>query len=314
MVNDCLILARAVHIGACLLAFALFAFDRFVAKAIKSPPADFAADWQRRLRQLNLICVVLILFSGAAWFVLVAMTMSGLPLSETLKSETLGAVWNQTQFGALWKFRLAFWFAALAGVFFLRFARSFQKLFLWLELLFNGLLLGSLAWAGHGQEGQSAGWHLSADIIHLLVAAVWPAGLLPLILCLRQLSRQSDASCCHSISILVNRFSALSLASVVLLIVTGWVNSWYLVGSFANLFHQPYGQWLVAKLILFGIAVAIGAVNLLRLKPRLAAAGESSIAPPALRQLRLNVFIELVLATAIVAVVAILGILPPAAH
>jgi putative copper resistance protein D len=113
--------------------------------------------------------------------------------------------------------------------------------------------------------------------------------------------------------VLVRRFSALSLTAVALLAMTGFVNSWFLVGSVENLFGLTYGRWLLAKIILFSIAVTIGAINLLRLKPRLLAG-----APPwrkteiAAAQLQLNVQMELALAMAIVIIVAILGILPPA--
>jgi putative copper export protein len=50
---------------------------------------------------------------------------------------------------------------------------------------------------------------------------------------------------------LVRRFSAVSLGSVVLLALTGWVNAWVLVGSFSNVFGQTYGRWLGGKIILF---------------------------------------------------------------
>jgi putative copper export protein len=61
--------------------------------------------------------------------------------------------------------------------------------------------------------------------------------------------------------------------------------------------------------------VAIGAVNLLRLKPRLLIENsQSQNAEATVTQLQFNVQTELVLGTAIVIVVAILGILPPTAH
>lgn len=100
-----------------------------------------------------------------------------------------------------------------------------------------------------------------------------------------------------------------------LLAAVGFVNGWILAGSFANLFGQTYGRWLLVKIILFGIAVAIGAVNLLRLKPRLVMeANQAQNAGPAAAQLNFNVQMELILGIAIILVVAVLGILPPANH
>jgi putative copper resistance protein D len=189
--------------------------------------------------------------------------------------------------------------------------RVTRTIFIWIEFLFAGLLLGSLAWAGHGQE--DSGWHLLADILHLLVAGFWPAGLLPLALFLREQRRNSGPERWVGMGRVVRRFSAISLGSVVLLVLTGWVNAWYLAGSVANLFGQPYGRWLLAKIILFCMVVAIGAVNLLRLKPRLAvgkSAGQEL--EPVAVQLQFNIHLELFLSVVIVMVVGLLGILPPA--
>ena len=133
--------------------------------------------------------------------------------------------------------------------------------------VFSGVLLGSLAWAGHGQE--SSPWHLSADVLHLLVAGLWPSGLLPLALVLKKLRPSTALAQGQILATLVRRFSALSLASVSLLTLTGLANSWYLVGSFSNLTQPAYGRWLMTKLILFGVIITFGAINLLRLKPRI---------------------------------------------
>ncbi|HEY1718476.1 MAG TPA: hypothetical protein VGH42_09330, partial [Verrucomicrobiae bacterium] len=68
-------------------------------------------------------------------------------------------------------------------------------------------------------------------------------------------------------------------------------------------------------IVLFIFAVAIGAVNLLRLKPQLLDETSSSQnLKAAAGQLRFNVSVELFLGTTVVIVVAILGILPPSVH
>ncbi|MGH7978449.1 MAG: CopD family protein, partial [Limisphaerales bacterium] len=73
------------------------------------------------------------------------------------------------------------------------------------------------------------------------------------------------------------------------------------------------GQWLLAKIILFCVAVTIAVVNLLWLKPRLAAARlQPARAAATARQLQINAQFELLLGSAIIAIVAVLGILPPA--
>ena len=118
-----------------------------------------------------------------------------------------------------------------------------------------------------------------------------------------------------SIAQLVRRFSAISLGAVSLLTITGSVNSWFLVGSVSNLFAEPYGRWLLVKIIFFCLTLMIASINLLRLKPRLLiedSQPEKLVATMA--QLQRNVQIELLFGSAIIIIVAILGILPPAIH
>ncbi|HEX3798335.1 MAG TPA: CopD family protein [Verrucomicrobiae bacterium] len=303
--NAWFILARAVHYGACLIFFGIFAFDRFVAAAVAT---EAAAYWKSCMRRFSLVLLPLIFISGIGWFVCVAATMSG----QSPEMETLKSVWTQTQFGDVWKTRWIFWFAASAAAICQSFElpASFQKILIWLQLVFSGVILGSLAWTGHGLEG-SAG-HLIADVLHLLVAGFWPAGLLPFTLLLRKLVQPSAIASGDSISTLIRRFSAWSLASVVLLAATGFVNSWFLVGSLSDFIDHPYGRWLLAKIILFVFTVVLGAVNLLRLKPRLTMKTPNSpAAAAAISGLQLNVRCELFLSTLIIIVVAILGMLPP---
>jgi copper resistance protein D len=306
MTTTWLILTRTIHIGACLLFFGIFAFDRFVATTISANDKTVIDNyWQKRVRIFNLVLLPAILLSGVMWFMLVAVTMSGQPLQV----EILRTVWTQTQFGTVWTIRLGFCLAALVITLFFYFLKpnpSFQKNLVWLQLCSSGILLGSLAWAGHGQETST--WHLFADVLHLIVAGVWPTGLLPLALLLNKLRHLTTPVRWNMVAALAHRFSTLSLVSVALLVATGFINSWFLVGSFSNLLEQTYGRWLLAKIILFGFAVSIGAVNLLRLKPRLALENAEGTAA----QLQFNIQVELFFSIAVVIIVAVLGILPPA--
>jgi copper resistance protein D len=315
MTTEYFIFIRAVHFGACLLFFGIFAFDRFVATSVYGGDRMPAAYEWSGIRFCRLILLPTILVSGIFWFILVAMTMSDLPFKQAVQPDILKTVWLQTGFGTVWKWRLWFWLAAALIALVASFVKplSLRRGIIWLELLSGALLLGSLAWAGHGQEDSA--WHLLADVLHLLVAGCWPTGLLPLFLRLRQARRSSGKGGVQSLAGLVRRFSALSLGSVALLVLTGWVNAWFLVGSFSNLWEQPYGRWLLVKITLFAVAVGIGAVNLLRLKPRLAAEKfELQTVEAAAAQLQFNVQLELAIGTVIIVIVAILGILPPAIH
>lgn len=312
MITPWFIAARAVHFAVCLLFFGAFAFDRGVA----SNNAAITACLRGRLRAWGLVLLLLIFISGLVWFVSVTATMAGTSWSDALQPNLLKTIWTQTQFGGVWRLRLMLWIVAMGMVALSEpnaRGTARQKFHAWAQLLLGALLLGSLAWAGHGLEGSR--WHLFADVLHLLVAGIWPTGLLPFFLVLREMKNNPQAANNRALAELVRRFSALSLASVALLTITGLVNSWALVGSVSNLIHQPYGRFLLVKLVLFTGAVALGAVNLLRLKPRLCASASRETEPSrTVSWLRFNVQVELALGTLIIIVVAVLGLLPPSAH
>jgi putative copper resistance protein D len=307
------ILIRAVHFGACLVLFGALAFDRLVAVAEPQRSAAALAGSRARLRWISGLTLPVILLSGLAWFVLVAMSMSG----QTPDRQILLTVWRQTLFGAVCHWRLAFWGATAGMATVLEFCSlppSPRNLLTWPELAGSALLLGSLAWCGHGIEGQPAYGHLTADVVHLLAAGIWPAGLLPMAMRLRELCRDNEPDGAINRAALVRRFSAISLIAVGVLAGSGFVNSWFLVGSWENLLERPYGQWLLIKIGLFAVAVALGAVNLLSLKPRLSAVQTSTLEQErAATALRRNVWVELGLGMLIVMLVAVLGLLPPAA-
>jgi hypothetical protein len=73
--------------------------------------------------------------------------------------------------------------------------------------------------------------------------------------------------------IATRRFSALGLVCVTVLIATGAYNAWTLVGALPPLFGTSYGQLLLIKLALLLPLIAVAAVNLLKLKPRILASG-----------------------------------------
>jgi putative copper export protein len=308
MTTGYFIAARAIHFGACLLFFAFLAIDCLVVGSILERETQGTDRyWRSRIQRFVLVLLLIILISGFAWFVLVAMNMSGEPPQINI----LKIVWSQTRFGTVWKVRLIVWIASVTAVLLVLVfnpRKTFPKKLTWFLLVTSAVLLGSLAWAGHGQEDSP--WHLVADVLHLVVAGFWPAGLLPFALLLRHL--RADLS--PAVIQLVRRFSAISLGSVAALALTGIVNARYLVISPSNLINLPYGRWLLLKIILFCIALGFGAVNLLRLKPRLQAEGISiGRSDRTLQQLRSNVQYEIYLAMVIVIVVAVLGTLPPAA-
>ena len=110
------------------------------------------------------------------------------------------------------------------------------------------------------------------------------------------------------------RFSILGMVSVAVLIVSGAVNTWILVGSVHALLVTDYGRLLLLKIAAFVVMIGFAAVNRLSLTPRLADGAKSGGEPGALAALKRNTRIEIALGLAIFAIVGVLGTLHPAIH
>jgi len=171
-------------------------------------------------------------------------------------------------------------------------------------------LMGSLAWSGHaaGSPGAIGDIHLIADVLHLVAAGAWLGGLLPLSLLFVLAIRQTDPSLASTLQVATRRFSTLGLLSVGTLLATGLVNTWMLAGSLPGLLETDYGRLLLLKIALFVAMVAIAGINRLRLTP------PGLPNTQAVHRLNRNTRIELALGLAIITIVSVLGVLPPAGH
>jgi putative copper resistance protein D len=156
--------------------------------------------------------------------------------------------------------------------------------------------------------------HLSGDVLHLLAAGVWIGALVPLsMLVLHSVRTGTDASAKATYRAL-ERFSGIGPAIVAILILTGLVNSWFLIGleNWRELFTTAYGLALIVKLVLFGGMLLLAAANRFWLSPRLGAdLTASQSVTEALRALRISIFTETVLAGLVLATVALFGTLEP---
>jgi putative copper resistance protein D len=154
--------------------------------------------------------------------------------------------------------------------------------------------------------GFSAWAHLGNQAIHLLAAAVWVGGLLSLFHTVRYIR---DAGLGVELQRhALGRFSLVGFVAVSLILASGLLNSWFLVGSFDALLHTTYGQVLMVKVACFLFMVALALFNRLFVMPRLAASdGEVS-----LQLLLRSIAAEQIFAVLVVASVSLLGTLAPA--
>jgi putative copper resistance protein D len=252
------------------------------------------------------------LLSGVAWFVLTAANMSG-ALVGALDRETLSSVLWDTSFGLVWALRVPLMILILAVIWWRRASALSRRAIALLSFL-AAILLASLAGVGHTQvhEGVPAGVHVTADAVHLLAAGAWLGGLLPLCLFLAP-DRTAQVSNDEAVRIL-SRFSGMGYVAVAVLIASGSINSWFLIGSLPHLIDTSYGQLLLSKLGLFGLMLLLALSNRFRLVPAIAQSKMATGSERLLAGLRRQVGAELVLALFVVGIVSVLGTLSPAVH
>jgi putative copper export protein/mono/diheme cytochrome c family protein len=315
-----LIVARFFHFGAVIMLTGAFVFERLISSpAIRQSGAAVvsAAGLRRQLGWLAWISLVLAIGSGAAWLVAVAAGMSGKPLGIALSQGAVWIVLTRTRFGEDWQLR----FALTVALGFCLLGQRGQPwrvsgAISWTALFLAAATLASLAWAGHGAAtpGPSGDLHLAADFFHLLGAGLWLGTLPPLILLLAEARRTRNANWTAVARAATRRYSALAIASVTVLLAGGMINTWFLAGTIPALVGTEYGRLLLVKIGLFAAMLIVAAVNLFRLTPRLPAGAVRNSPWRTIAQLGRNTRIEAGLGLCVLAIVGVLGTLPPGLH
>jgi putative copper resistance protein D len=255
--------------------------------------------------------------SGAALslfgLVLMAATMTDVPIDK-LDRATLVALLEGTAIGTAGMVRVGALLIAVSVSFLLK-ARSRSR---WaLQSFLGAVALGSLAWTGHGAADEgAAGWgHLAADIVHLLASGVWVGALVGLLVLLLRAHRggkdqRERIALAHSGLV---RFGTVGTLSVALILLTGLVNGWFLVGveNIPSLLRSLYGRLLVVKLLLFAVMLCLAALNRFRLTPAIKPSPHADPIVVALRSIKRSVTLESGLALTVLALVAWLGTLSP---
>jgi len=242
--------------------------------------------------------------------------MADHPVSDVLTDGTEWTVLTQTQFGLVWQLRLLC-AGLLATIILLENPGSVSSR--WSAALAPStaiLYIGGLAWTGHaGASPGSQGYlHLGADFLHLVAAAAWLGGLPLLALLLGKIQNSGDSNSQELTYRVTRRFSDFGIISVTVLLSSGLINSWFLVGSIQALIGTDYGHILLVKIVLFLAMLSFAAVNRFRHLPELSSGIRTHQVAEALRRLRRNTIAETCLGLGIIVVVGKLGIVAPVAH
>lgn len=293
-------LIRAVHYAATLLTAGGFAFWAFV---VPSGQSETAAS---RHRVATVCGTTVALLSALAWLGAQSAALPA-PLGDAasgLVSRTIDVL-GTTSFGRAWVVRLGL----LAALLLMSLLRPTHPR-LGAAALLGLAATATLAFAGHAAVADPLG--RSADMLHLVLAALWLGSLVPLADLLRAAASSASAQALADARAATRRFSVVGVASVGGLLATGLVNAWALVGTIPGLLGTPYGQLLCLKILLFLSMVGIAAVNRQVLTPALAGADTASRA--AAGRLARNALAETALGLLILLDVGALGISVPAAH
>lgn len=227
-------------------------------------------------------------------------------LDQALNPEALGFVVGGTALGAAYVVRIGAGLVLLLAVLALRPGRA-----LWSVGLAGGLVVAaSFAWTGHGAatEGPGRWLHLTADILHAVAALIWLGAVFAfVVLATRRI--EADAAAKAELATALGGFARVGTICVAVLLVTGLINSAFLV-SFERaltLGATPYGQLLAAKLAAFAAMLGLAALHRFRSTPALER-GQGDLGG-----LRLSLGAELALGLLILALVGAMGMLAPPA-
>ena len=219
-----------------------------------------------------------------------------------------------TQFGFAWELRFLFG-VLLAACLLVRRAKSADAPWrVILTALLAGAYLGSLAFAGHGEEGLGLEryLHLAADFLHLTAAGLWLGGLFPLALLLAYLRRFREVTWISVACDAASRFSDLGIVAVGTLLVSGTINAWFLIGGMQDLVGTSYGRLLLLKISLFAAMVCLAGINRQYLLPRLFGDIATDPGSRTVQWLLRSALVEIALGLTVIGIVGVLGIMAPA--
>lgn len=166
--------------------------------------------------------------------------------------------------------------------------------------------VGALALTGHASTAQGLQRlaHRSNDIVHVLSAGAWLGALIPFVVVLRMLGLprfQEEAR------VALRRFSLAGHGAVFLVLATGVVNSWLILGRWPTDWSSRYQLLLSLKIGVVSAMTGLAVVNRYVFVPDI---GENPQAM--LRAIRIASVIEILLGLAAIGLVAVFGTLDPA--
>jgi len=276
----------------------------------RGTPSTAAGQWPWQ-RLLVLIAASVALLGALIWVMAETASMTG-ETRDAVNPTALGTVLTETRFGRACFARIAVLTLSVIACFGIARAKV-----LWIvQSILGGAATVSFAWTGHGaiEIGKTGGIHLGSDLLHLLAAGIWIGALVPFMLLALQAKRSSAIEDAQALQFALDRFSGIGIWIVAALVLSGIINSWFLIGpsQWRATFTTTYGIVLIVKLGLFGMMLVFAALNGYRLSPALSTAidRQTSTQRP-LSAVRASIFTETALALLVLLAVSLLGTMAP---
>lgn len=257
------------------------------------------------------------MWCGAACLIVSGLAGVVRAASQVLDTGEIVAYWHflsSTRYGQMTLVQVCL-APAVCGSFLLYPTRWWRLGYLGTALCGAGLLW-SVSFAGHAAAKPGL-LPLMTDAGHLFGAVVWAGSLWYLALLPWKALRHDVARAGRGLGQLLERFSTIALAAVLLLVISGAVLVFVQVYGVIALTETPYGRTLVLKVLLLLLALAVAGWQLLRTSPALQLQHRARAAVPEVVQALLGrcamlVRVETLLVLGVLGCAAVLTTLPPA--
>jgi copper transport protein len=240
-------LALGVLVGA--LGFRLLVLRRHVPAAL-----------ERRFYLVAAAAVIALLELGIAGFMLRASDALQLPFEQLIYGD-LSPLAQGTRFGLAF-IAMTLGFSAVAAFLFLAWLTE-RIVLLWPAFALSLALCSGLSLSGHSAVDAGASWRSAlADYVHLSAACLWLGGLVQLALVV-----WPTAADLRGAAFL--RFSRLATVLIAVLVGAGVYLAYLRLPQPSDLWQEPYGQVLLIKLALVGLALGWGGLHHFVVRPAL---------------------------------------------
>ncbi|PQO98646.1 copper resistance protein CopD [Massilia phosphatilytica] len=219
-----------------------------------------ASDWararRRPVRKAALGAALVALAANAAWLWLESAAMAEVPVAEAA-----AATWSMlsgSHLGRACGIGMAALIVATAGAF-MRGAGSARPTLLTLAAL--AVFWYTRSMVSHASSDGDFGVRLMADWAHLGLVSLWVGEVMVAGAITLRASADMDSGDRRARAAYVASLSSSATFALTGIFVTGLYAVWRGIDGWSNLLGNPYGNTLVAKVLLVGAAAALGGFN-----------------------------------------------------